>query len=346
MAIIESLINKPDLTKDYIISILSVNDPEELELLYKKADRIRRERKGNDVHIRGIIEFSNYCARWCHYCGLSMNNKAIERYRMSPEEILESARRANTLKYKTVVLQSGEDNHYTKDMLVEIIRAIKRELGLIITLSIGERADEEYRAFREAGADRYLIKHETSNPALYQKLHPDMSFENRLHSLRYLKSLGFEVGSGIMVGLPGQSYEDLATDILLFKELQVDMVGLGPYINHPEMPLSEDWDKLGYLTFGKDFDIETLVYKVLALTRIVNPDANIPATTSLATINNATGRESALNRGANVVMPNVTALEFRKMYEIYPSKVCIDEKPEQCSGCIRNRIKSIGRVPV
>lgn len=346
MATIVNVLEKEELSKSDIVNLLHVTSSCELQKLYDKADQIRKKCMGDQVHLRGIIEFSNYCARWCTYCGLRSPNIELERYRMCIDEIVETARKAHSLNYKTIVLQSGEDNHYTIELIEDIIRIIKSEMDIIITLSVGERPEKEYERMKEIGANRYLLKHETSDRELYKKLHPDMDFDNRINCLKILKKLGFETGSGIMIGLPNQSFESIADDILLFKELNIDMIGMGPYIPHPGTPLYEDYLKYGHFTPDIDYDLEEMVYKVVSITRIVNNTAHIPATTALATTNPAKGRETALTRGANVVMPNVTDRKYRKLYEIYPSKVCTDEKPEDCRVCIDKRIRSIGRIPL
>jgi biotin synthase len=346
MTYIDEILNKNEFSQAEIVSLLKLTNTCDLEKLYARANDVRQKHKGDDVHLRGIIEFSNYCARWCNYCGLRAENKELERYRMTLQEIVQTTKKAHALGYKTVVLQSGEDNHYTIELLEDIIRAIKAEVDIVITLCVGERPEEEYRRMKIAGGNRYLLKHETSDKELYKLLHPDMEFDNRIRCLKILKKLGFEVGSGIMVGIPGQTLESLANDILLFKELQIDMVGLGPYIPHPGTPLYKKFEELGYFAAGLDYDLEEMVYKVLALTRLVNPDVHLPATTALATTNPAKGRELALSRGANVVMPNVTDRKYRQLYEIYPSKVCVEERPEDCRKCIDGRIRSVGRIPV
>lgn len=345
MSKVVEILKKENLVKDDIVTLLGLTDDCELEKLYNKADHVREENMGDKVHLRGIIEFSNYCGRLCYYCGLRADNDSLVRYRMELDEIVETAKKADRLGYKTVVLQSGEDQYYTIDYIEEIIRAIKSEVGVIITLSLGERPEEEYVRMKKAGADRFLIKHETSDRALYKKLHPDLDYDNRINCLKVLKQIGFEVGSGIMVGLPGQTLESIADDILLFKELNLDMVGLGPYIPHPGTPLYQDYEKFGYFAEGLDFDLEEMVYKILAVARLVNKKVHLPATTALATTNPARGRELALTRGANVVMPNVTDRKYRNLYEIYPAKVCTEEKPEDCRACIDRRIRSIGRIP-
>jgi len=314
--------------KNEIIEIL--HDDSANDLILKKADRIRRENVGNDVHLRGLIEFSNICKRQCKYCGLQSGNKKIERYRILKDEILTYVQKAINMGYRTIVLQSGEDDYYDTDKIVEIIREIKKN-DVALTLSIGEKTYDEFKAFKNAGADRYLLRVETTDKELYRNMHPNASFENRLRCLYDLKSLGFETGSGCLVGLPNQTIESLADDILFFKELDADMIGIGPFIPHEQTPLKNE--------NKGDF---WLALKVMALTRINLPDINIPATTAMETLN-PNGRIIALLSGANVVMPNVTSTEYRAKYEIYPGKICVNENPEQCRGCIEGKIKAIGR---
>lgn len=317
------------LSKQEIIDILS--DDSRNEWLFKVADEVRRKNVGDDVHLRGLIEFSNVCKCNCKYCGLRCENKNVERYRILKDEILIYVQNAINLGYKTIVLQSGEDNFYDVEKMCEIICAIKK-YDVALTLSIGEKTFEEYKAYKKAGADRYLIRIETTNEKLYRSLHPNMNFKNRLRCLEDLKTLGYEVGTGCLVGLPNQTIEDLASDILFFKEINADMIGIGPFIPHPDTPLKNE----------KQGSFE-LTLKVMALTRILLPDINIPATTAMETLN-PNGRIIALQSGANVVMPNVTTKEYRKKYEIYPNKICINENPNQCRGCIEGKIKSIKRT--
>ena len=318
-----------ELTKSEIIDILK--DDTQNERLFSLADKIRKEYKGDEVHLRGLIEFSNICKCQCKYCGLRSPNKNIQRYRILPDDIVLYAKNAKEQGYKTIVLQSGEDEYYSKDVMCDIIRRIK-ELDVALTLSIGERSFEEYKAFKDAGADRYLIRIETTDRNLYKEMHPNMDFENRLRCLRDLKTLGYEVGTGCLVGLPNQTIESLADDILFFKEINADMVGIGPFIPHPDTPLK-------VIPNGNFM----LALKVMALTRILLKDINIPATTAMETLN-PNGRIIALQSGANVVMPNVTTTEYRKKYEIYPNKICINESPTKCRKCIENKILSIGRT--
>ncbi len=317
------------LTKSEIIDILK--DDSQNEQLFAKADEIRRKYVGDEVHLRGLIEFSNICKRTCKYCGLRAENKNIDRYRISAEDIISYAEKASEMGYKTIVLQSGEDEYFSRDLICKIVSEIKK-FDVAVTLSIGERSLDDYKAFKDAGADRYLIRIETTDKELYKKMHPHMDFDNRVKCLENIKSLGYEVGTGCLVGLPEQTIESLADDILFFKALDADMVGIGPFIAHPDTPL-KDADNGSF----------TLALKVMALTRIMLPDINIPATTAMETLN-PNGRIIALQSGANVVMPNVTSKEFRAKYEIYPNKICINENPAQCRGCIESKIKSIGRT--
>jgi biotin synthase len=293
-----------------------------------------------------LIEISNHCVRQCAYCGLRAGNRPLIRYRMTADEIFAAAKQALGFGYGTVVLQAGEDFGISADWMAEIVRRIKSETPLAVTLSLGEREDKDLAAWREAGADRYLLRFETSDKTLFNAIHPGLRDEpaDRVAILRRLQALGYEAGSGIMVGLPGQSYESVARDICLFRELDLDMIGIGPFIAHPSTPLGNG--KLApKLANGEEQapNTELMVYKAVALTRLVRPDANIPSTSALATINKYNGRELGLQRGANVVMPNVTPLRYRRLYEIYPAKACIDETGDACSNCLRVRIATLGR---
>ena len=318
-----------EFSRNDIIEILK--DDLNNDWLFSLADKTREEYVGDEVHLRGLIEFSNICKRQCKYCGLRCEDKFIDRYRISKENIISYAEHAVNMGYKTIVLQSGEDEYYNTDLMCEIIEGIKK-LGVALTLSIGEKTYEEYKAFKEAGADRYLIRIETTDKTLYNQMHPNMDFDNRVRCLENLGRLGYEVGTGCLVGLPNQTIESLADDILFFKEINADMVGIGPFIPHPHTPLKDS--ATGSFT---------LALKVMALTRILLKDINIPATTAMETLN-PNGRIIALQSGANVVMPNVTTTEYRAKYEIYPNKICINENPDKCKGCISAKIHSIGRT--
>lgn len=318
-----------DFSKKEIIEILK--DDSQNNWVFSLADKVRKENVGEEVHLRGLIEFSNICKRTCKYCGLRCANKELDRYRIEPDDIIFYAKKAVEMGYKTVVLQSGEDEYYSRDVLCKVIKGIK-DLDVALTLSVGERSFDDYKAFKDCGADRYLIRIETTDKDLYKKMHPNMNFENRVRCLKDLRKLGYEVGTGCLVGLPEQTINSLAEDILFFKEINADMVGIGPFIAHPHTPLKD--------CPNGDF---TLALKVMALTRIMLKNINIPATTAMETLN-PNGRIIALQSGANVVMPNVTTTEYRAKYEIYPNKICINENPFQCFHCISGKIKSIGRT--
>lgn len=315
------------LEKVEIVKLLA-NDS---EALFEAADRVRKKYVGDEVHLRGLIEFSSYCKQNCLYCGLRRDNKKAVRYRLTEEEIIAFAKKASELGYKTVVMQSGEDPYFTKEKMVKIISEVKK-FDLAITLSIGEKTFEEYEAYRQAGANRFLIRIETTDKALYTKLDPDMDWQNRLRCLKDLRELGYEVGTGCLVGLPEQSLESLADDILFFKEINADMVGIGPFIPNENTPLKD--------AEGGSFE---LALKVMAITRLLLPDINIPATTAMETLN-PNGRVIALKSGANVVMPNVTQGDYRKFYEIYPGKICVNDTPDKCRGCISGKISAIKRT--
>jgi biotin synthase len=334
--------------KSEILAWLRANGPAAMGELYALADRVRRASVGDEVHLRGLIEISNICARQCGYCGLRAPHTALERYRMTESEIVEAALMAEALGYGTVVLQAGESTQAIPGpWLAGLVSAIKRRTPLAVTLSLGERSPEDLKLWRDSGADRYLLRFETSDPELFRLIHPPQGAgpSDRIALLRVLRELGYEVGSGVMVGIPGQTYASLADDLLLFRELDLDMIGIGPYLPHPATPLGAGEWRREIAEADQVPDSEEMVYKVVALTRILRPDANIPSTTALATINTRNGRELGLQRGANVVMPNLTPARYRKLYEIYPNKACIAESPEDCSGCLHARIRAIGRVP-
>jgi biotin synthase len=334
------------MTKAEILEWLKTEDPEKLEILWRRSDEVRKANVGEEVHLRGLIEVSNICARDCGYCGIRVGNTDVCRYRMSADEILECVQLAVQYGYGTVVLQAGEDYGITRDWLVDIITRIKQTADLAITLSLGEREDDELLAWRQAGADRYLLRFETSNRELYDRIHPPLPgrVSDRFQILRRLREIGFEVGSGIMVGIPGQSYDDLANDILLFKEYDIDMIGIGPYIPHPGTPLGMAPDDYACLSGEQVPSTELMTCKVVALTRILCPLINIPSTTALATINRVEGREHGLSRGANIVMPNLTPRKYRELYEIYPAKASCDENADESNSRIKNRINAMGRV--
>jgi biotin synthase len=326
---------------------LKETDPLKLQELWDAADKIRAEHVGDEVHLRGLIEISNYCARSCEYCGLHVKNKEVQRYRMNRHEILECAQDAVKFGYGTVVMQAGEDYGLQAEWIAEIIRDIKKTTDLAVTLSLGERPYEELKLWKEAGANRYLLRFETSDDELYKIIHPNLgsTVSDRITILKQLKELGYETGSGVMVGFPGQTWDILAKDIATFRELQLHMIGIGPYISHPQTGLGKgDVKPPEPAPEDKVPSGEDVVYKAVALTRLVCPDANLPATTALATINKEEGREHGLQRGANIVMPNLTPPQYRALYEIYPDKACVNETADMCQFCLRGRVESIGRT--
>lgn len=317
------------LTKSEITALLK--DEIHQQALFDKADSVRKQYVGDAVHLRGLIEFSNICRNNCLYCGIRRGNAQVCRYRMTEEEVIETARKAVNLGFKTIVMQSGEDMYYDASRMCRIIEAIKK-FDIAVTLSIGERTYAEYKAFRNAGADRYLMRIETTDKELYHKLDPEMSWQHRYECLLALKELGYELGSGIMVGLPEQSIESIAEDLLFLKELEVDMAGIGPFIPHPQTPLAKE--KGGTLN---------LALRTMAVMRLLLPDINIPATTAMESLA-PNGRILALQAGANVVMPNVTDREYCKLYELYPNKACMNDTPAHCRSCIGQKILSLGRT--
>lgn len=299
---------------------------EDFSPVYKLADEVRREAVGETVHLRAIIEFSNVCKRQCIYCGLNRENKELERFRMSRNEIIETAREATGAGYRTIVLQSGEDDYFTGERLAEIIRDVKslevfsggkhaditNPLNPAVTVSCGERSLEDYSMWRQAGADRYLLKHETADPEIYDRLHPCGTLKQRVVCLKTLRKLGYEAGSGFMVGLPGQTLLTLAEDLLLLKEIPCKMAGIGPFISNPKTPLA------GY----PDGDPE-MARRAVAIARLLLPEANLPLTTSLSILSGREKHGAAENPfsfGANVVMKKVTPDKYKEAYEIYPAE--------------------------
>ena len=308
-----------------------------LDELYRRANAVRRQFMGDEVFIRGIVEFSNVCARNCYYCGIRAGNKHVKRYTMSADEILEVVRRFPANGQGTVVLQSGEASaSFDDEALGKLIRRIKRETPVAVTVCVGNRPGEIYRYWRDCGMDRYLIRFETSDPELYARLHPDSSLAERLDCLKTLRDLGVQTGSGFMIGVPGETVEILTNNILLCRKLDLDMIGIGPFIPHPDTPLGNTPN-----AYAADPD---MFFKALAVLRLFNPDAHIPATTAYDATFSGTGRDLALQRGANVFMPNATPSRYRKYYLLYPGKPCVDESADQCGACVIHRIQALGRT--
>jgi len=335
-----------------ITSVLVNNDSVDLDNLFHCADKIRRLHVGDEIHLRGLIELSNRCRRNCLYCGIRAKNSSIQRYRLSKDEIISSAAKAVEYRYGSVVIQAGEDDGITPEWIADIVCKIKK-MGLAVTLSLGERDDKDYQLWREAGADRYLLRFETSNRALFNVIHPPLLNRlpiDRMKLLKKLRTIGYEIGSGVMIGIPGQTYENLARDIEFFRTLSLDMIGCGPYLPHPLTPLGNP-DALKEHNLPvidpKDQVPATveMAFKVIALARIVCPTANIPCTTAVATIDAQEGRKLGLQRGANVVMPNLTPINYRKMYEIYPNKAAIYLTADETHEAVMQTLREIGRTP-
>ena len=301
-------------------------------LIYAAADDLRRRIMGEAVYLRGIIEFSNVCKNHCWYCGIRCDNTSVGRYRMTAEEIVDTAKNAKLWGCGTVVLQSGEDPFYSADVLGDLVRRIKGETGLAVTLSVGVRTCEELALLKAAGCDRYLLRFETTSNALFSAIHPDESFEHRVQCLTDLRALGYQVGSGFMIGLPGSTPEMIANDILFATQLNLDMIGCGPFLAHPDTPLAEK----------PLLEDRGVYYKTLAVLRLLNPSAHIPATTAFDALE-PEGRNLVLMRGANVFMPNITPGKYRSMYQLYPNKPCVDEDGAACAQCVRGRLASLGR---
>ena len=330
------------LNRDKIIERLKeTNHKKNLEL-FIEADEVRKKHVGDQVHLRGLVEFSNICRKKCTYCGINCFNTSLPRYVMSPEEIIEAAGNVVKAGFGTIVLQSGE-GALSPDEINDIILKIKSKFELAITLSAGEHPPEIFEMWKKAGADRYLLKIETGLEQLYERIHPDSPLKDRIEMLKNLKSLGYEAGTGIMVGLPCQTYESIADDLLLMRELDIDMIGTGPFIPHPDTPLGKELLEGNNTTVPNTME---MALKVVAMTRILMPDINIPSTTAIATVNQE-GRKSALNAGANIIMPNMTPAKYRKLYEIYPSKnpEFSNEDPEAIKHKVTDYLKSLKRQP-
>ncbi len=310
--------------------LLTLTAPEAIPL-YRAADRVRKRTVGDEVHLRGLIEFSNYCRRSCLYCGLRAANTRIRRYRMTPAEIVAAARFAVRQGLKTIVLQSGEDLYYSVQELCAIVQTIKK-MDVAVTLSIGERSKSTYAALREAGADRFLLRIETTDEQLYARMHPEMSYQNRVRCLYILKELGYETGTGSLIGLPGQTAAMLAADLVFFKELDADMIGIGPFIPSPGTPLEQ--------AGGGEVD---LVLKMMALARLLMPEINMPATTALS-VKDPDGYQKGLSCGANVIMPNMGWCEYKRLYAPYPGKEGWKTDAETQLARIKALLHQMGRT--
>ena len=331
-ALIDRLRKETVLSKEEYVLLLSHITPELSEYLFQQARTVREQWYGKDVYIRGLIEFTNCCKNDCYYCGIRCSNHQAQRYRLSEEEILSCADEGYTLGFRTFVLQGGEDPFFTDEVLCGIVRELKkRHPDCAVTLSMGERSRESYLALHEAGADRYLLRHETADAGHYAKLHPEeMSFDNRMRCLHDLKEIGYQVGCGFMVGSPFQTPETLAKDLKFLETFRPAMCGIGPFIPHRNTPFRDE--PAGTLE---------LTLFLLSVIRLILPEVLLPATTALGTIH-PLGREMGIRAGANVVMPNLSPVSVRKKYELYNNKICTGEESAQCRGCLEQRMKSVG----
>lgn len=320
------------LTKEEFTALIENRSDKLAEYVFEKARRIRHRIYGKDVYIRGLIEFTNYCGNDCLYCGIRRSNKNADRYRLTREDILECCETGHSLGFRTFVLQGGEDGFYTDDMLVDIIKAVKKIYpDCALTLSIGEKSRESYEKYFDAGADRYLLRHETADSCHYSKLHPtSLSLENRKRCLYDLKEIGYQTGSGFMVGSPFQTAECLAEDMIFLHELQPHMVGIGPFIPHHDTPFADE----------KQGTLELTLF-MLGLLRLMLPNVLLPATTALGTID-PNGREMGILAGANVVMPNLSPKGVRKKYLLYDNKICTGDEAAECRQCLERRMNKIG----
>ena len=326
------------LEREEMAALLSLEGDEEVSALFAAARSVKAAVCGRGVALRGLLEVGNVCDKDCFYCGIRRSNGSVTRYRLGADEIVRLAEAAAAQGYDSLVVQSGEiESESQARMVEETLRRIA-PLGLGVTLSLGEQTEETYRRWREAGAVRYLLRIETSSEALYGRLHPaDHSWARRVECLRALRRCGYQVGTGVMCGLPGQTVEDLAGDIVFFADMDVDMIGMGPFIPHPDTPLAgEPMDPKARLLLG---------LKMIAVTRLYLHDVNIAAATALQALA-PDGRERGVLAGANVVMPNVTDVEHRRLYQLYANKPCLDESYGRCRGCMERRLAAIGETIV
>jgi biotin synthase len=341
MKTIETILKQNSLGKSDIVQLLQA-EGDDRKALFTAANTVKLKEIGNQVYYRGLLEFSNICAKNCFYCGIRRGNKQIERYFVSEQEVLDAVKFAHKENYGSIVIQAGErsDKYFVdliSDLLVKIGVLTNHELG--ITLSLGEQTKETYKRWKNLGAKRYLLRMEATSTSLYEKLHPNdsvHSYEKRLNSLKLLQSLNYQTGTGVMIGLPFQTLEDLADDLLFFKEFDIDMVGMGPYIEHHETPLFEHKDKL----MSKEMRFD-LTLKMIAVLRLMMPDINIAATTAMQSIDKL-GREKALKVGANILMPNITPVKYREGYLLYENKPCLDEDAAECKTCLEARVHLAG----
>ena len=330
--IVDDIENNCDITYEQLESLLTSEDVEGIKYLHSKAREVADKIYGKDVYIRGLIEFTNYCKNDCLYCGIRHSNRNVSRYRLTDEQILDCCKNGYELGFRTFVLQGGEDPYYTDDRVCQLIRNIKtRYPDCAVTLSIGEKSKESYKRFFDAGADRYLLRHETSNQDHYNSLHPqEMSLSTRKECLYNLKEIGFQVGCGFMVGSPNQTIQTLYEDLKFIKELQPHMVGIGPFISQHDTPFAD-----------KPSGTLEQTLRLLSIIRLIHPQVLLPSTTALGTIH-PQGRELGIKAGGNVVMPNLSPTDVREKYQLYDNKICTGDEAAECKNCMANRMKSIG----
>ena len=331
-SLIDKLAQERDLPDQELLELITTTDSTANELLAARADNIRRQYYGKKVYIRGLIEFTNYCKNNCYYFGIRAGNGQAQRYRLTKEQILDCCAEGYRLGFRTFVLQGGEDPYYTDERICDIVAAIRAQHpDCAITLSIGEKERASYQAYFDAGANRYLLRHETAAPEHYAQLHPaSMSLANRKRCLFDLKEIGYQVGSGFMVGSPYQTPANLLADLRFLQELEPDMIGIGPYITHEQTPFAD-----------KKSGTAEQTLRLLSILRLMFPYALLPATTALGTIH-PNGRELGLKAGGNVVMPNLSPVSVRKLYELYENKICTGEEAAQCRGCLEARVRMAG----
>lgn len=339
--IVGEILEKSLFSKDDLLFLLNTTGNDRLKL-FEKAGEVKAAYVGKKVYFRGLIEYSNFCRKNCYYCGIRAGNRRYARYRMTDGEVMDAVKYAYQNDYASIVIQSGEQTGKTFVTKIEaLLKKIQRHTDgkIHVTLSLGEQTEDTYRRWLEAGAHRYLLRIEVSNPALYKKLHPDdpaHTYNLRLDALRTLRKTGYQVGTGVMIGLPFQTLSDLADDLLFFRDFDIDMAGMGPYVEHADTPLYKYRDEL--LPLKDRFDLSL---KMVAILRIMMKNINIAATTAMQTID-PQGREKALMVGANVIMPNLTPVKYRQDYLLYENKPCLDEEAEECKSCLEARIHMAG----
>lgn len=332
LSLVETLTEKHSLSLQDYRCLIENRCEEAAKLLAERAVAVRKEIYGTAVFVRGLIEISNICKNDCLYCGIRRSNKDCDRYRLTPEQILMCADEGDALGFRTFVLQGGEDGYFTDGVLCDLIQKIKEKYPeCAVTLSLGERSYESYQRLHSAGADRYLLRHETADREHYGKLHPEeMSFEHRMQCLRDLREIGYQVGCGFMVGSPYQTSATLAEDLKFIETFQPDMCGIGPFVPHKNTPFRDE----------PTGTVELTCY-LLSIIRLIHPPVLLPSTTALGTID-PLGREKGVQAGANVVMPNLSPVSVRKKYELYDNKICTGEESAQCKNCLNQRMLSIG----